>query len=162
MNTYRLTLLVSAVMLTSGLTARETSPLQKSITSATGGKVVYLSSLVKRYGSAQTAFNITIATGKTVVDFYADWCSPCNRLSPILNQLAQQFPDVTFLKVNTEQFGSIATDNNVRGIPVLLFFNDGKKVRTEVGFKNRNELTKIITSVLQVTKRSVLIDNKQD
>lgn len=72
--------------------------------------------------------------GVTVVDFWATWCGPCRMIAPILDQLAVEFEGkvrVTKLDVDSNQ--KTAMKYNVRSIPTLLFFKDGKLIDQVVG-----------------------------
>lgn len=72
--------------------------------------------------------------GLAVVDFWATWCGPCRMVAPILDQLAAEFTGkakVAKLDVDTNQ--RTASRFNVRSIPTILFFKDGKLVDTVIG-----------------------------
>jgi len=72
--------------------------------------------------------------GLTVVDFWATWCGPCRMVAPILDQLASEYAGkVKVAKVDVDQNIKTATRFNVRSIPMLLFFKDGKVVDQIVG-----------------------------
>jgi thioredoxin 1 len=74
------------------------------------------------------------AKGLVLVDFWATWCGPCQIVAPVLDQLAQQYAGkakVTKLDVDNNQ--RTAMRFNVRSIPSILFFKDGKHVDTVVG-----------------------------
>jgi thioredoxin 1 len=73
-------------------------------------------------------------TGLAVVDFWATWCAPCRMIAPILDQLAVEYAGkakVTKLDVDSNQ--KTASRFNVRSIPTILFFKDGKLVDQVVG-----------------------------
>jgi thioredoxin 1 len=72
--------------------------------------------------------------GLTVVDFWATWCGPCKMIAPSLDQLAQEYDGkVKIAKLDVDQNIKTATRFNVRSIPMLLFFKDGKVVDQIVG-----------------------------
>lgn len=70
-----------------------------------------------------------IAEGKpVVVDFWATWCGPCMALAPTIDALAKEYEGRVLIgKYNTEDNNDFCTANRVMGIPLLLFFKDGKK-----------------------------------
>ena len=62
----------------------------------------------------------------TVVDFWAPWCGYCVKLSPVIDQIAQDLPDVKFVKVNTDECENISKDYAISGLPCLLIFKNGE------------------------------------
>ena len=82
--------------------------------------------------------------GKLVlVDFGAEWCAPCRMMAPILNDLANDLPEGQYVgKVNIETYQSMAQRFNVRNIPTLILFRDGKEVDRFVGIKTKDFLKK--------------------
>ncbi len=71
--------------------------------------------------------------GITMVDFWASWCGPCRMLSPIVDQVAEERPDVKVGKVNVDEQPDLAAQFGVMSIPTLLVFKDGKLVNQSVG-----------------------------
>ncbi|MGB8366820.1 MAG: thioredoxin family protein [Candidatus Babeliales bacterium] len=101
------------------------------------GGIVYLENITNR--KDQQALQQVIEKGNAVVDFYADWCRPCNQLSTIMNQVAREFPNITFIKVNIENFPMIRSHYNVKGIPALFYFKNGKLINRSVGLMSKNK-----------------------
>jgi thioredoxin 1 len=82
--------------------------------------------------------------GKLVlVDFWAEWCAPCRMMAPILNEVANELPAGKYVgKVNIEAYQSMAQRFNVRNIPTLILFKDGKEINRFVGVKTKDFLLK--------------------
>lgn len=81
----------------------------------------------------QNTFNIAIANGTTLVDFYADWCGPCRIVSPIVDEIAEERSDITVGKVNVDDENALAMKYGVMSIPTLIVFKDGKEAARIVG-----------------------------
>jgi len=74
------------------------------------------------------------SSGLTIVDFWATWCGPCRMIAPVLDQLATEYEGkVKVAKLDVDTNIKTATRFNVRSIPLLLFFKDGKVVDQIVG-----------------------------
>ena len=81
----------------------------------------------------------------TVVDFFADWCGPCRKLSPILEEVEQELSDrVKFTKINTDENIESAKEYQVSGLPTLLLFKNGEVVERLVGLMPKSS---IITNI---------------
>ncbi len=79
--------------------------------------------------------------GLAVVDFWATWCGPCRMIAPILEQLSVEYEGkVKVTKLDVDSNTRTATRFNVRSIPTLLFFKDGKLVDQVVGAVPRAQL----------------------
>ena len=84
-----------------------------------------------------------------MVDFWATWCGPCKIIAPVVEELSKEYEGkVTFVKVNTDENTDIATKYNIRGIPTLMFFKDGKVADQVVGAVPKAQLKSKLDSLL--------------
>ena len=81
---------------------------------------------------------------KVLVDFYADWCGPCKMLGPVIEKLAKEVDDVSFVKINVDNAENIARNYGVMSIPALFIFENGEVVKNSVGFQSIDELKEFI------------------
>ncbi len=80
-----------------------------------------------------------------LVDFWADWCAPCHRVAPILDELAVEYDGrVKFVKVDTEENFEVTSRYGVRSLPTLLIFKGGKRVDQVMRTWSRNELRRTL------------------
>lgn len=91
-------------------------------------------------------FNEEIKSGKVLVDFYADWCGPCQALGPILSEVAQEQSDVKIVKVNVDDAQEIAGNYRVMSIPTMILFNDGEVVDQKIGAVAKADILTWISS----------------
>ena len=75
-------------------------------------------------------------SGKVVLlDFYADWCGPCRMVSPIVDEIAEENPDIVVGKINVDNEQELAVAFGVVSIPMLVVLKDGEIVNQSVGAK---------------------------
>lgn len=91
-------------------------------------------------------FNEEIASGKVLVDFYADWCGPCQALGPILEEVASTDIDAKIVKLNVDNAQEIAGQYRVMSIPTMILFKDGELVDQKVGLSSKEDLITWIES----------------
>jgi thioredoxin len=90
-------------------------------------------------------FEQQVKEGVVLVDFWAEWCAPCRRLAPTVDQLAEQYDGrVTVAKVNIDDNPVTPNRFFVRGIPTLLLFKDGDLKETIVGLQGKDDLARLI------------------
>lgn len=82
--------------------------------------------------------------GLKIVDFWAPWCMPCKMLSPILEKVAEKFPQAEIFKVNVDEEPVLSIQYNISSIPALLFFKNGELIETSVGLVDEEELDNLI------------------
>ena len=76
-----------------------------------------------------------------LVDFYADWCGPCNAMSPVIEELSKELEGKAKVgKINVDENSDIAVEYNVMSIPTLIVFKNGKEEKRLVGLRDKEEL----------------------
>ncbi len=87
----------------------------------------------------------TIATGVTLVDFWAPWCGPCQMQGPILEKVAARVRgEAEIVKVNVDENVAAAGEYQVQSIPTLILFRDGAPIRRMVGLQSEEALVQAI------------------
>ncbi|QUO48819.1 thioredoxin [Halorubrum ruber] len=89
------------------------------------------------------AFDEQVADGVVLVDFYADWCGPCQMMEPAVEAVAED-TDATVLKVDVDVHQALAGEYGVQGIPTLLVFADGELVNQMVGAQTEEALANAV------------------
>lgn len=81
---------------------------------------------------------------RVLLDFWAEWCGPCQMIAPIVHQLAEENEHITVGKVNVDQQMELAMQFGISSIPTLLVFENGKVIATSVGLKTKEQLEKLL------------------
>lgn len=79
-----------------------------------------------------------------IVDFWADWCGPCKRLSPAVEELSNETEEVKLCKVNVDEQPELASRFRVMSIPTLIAFKNGNVCNTSVGLIPKNAILNLI------------------
>jgi thioredoxin 1 len=82
-----------------------------------------------------------------VVDFWAPWCGPCRMMTPIIDELAEEFDTAIIGKANVDESTELAQKYGIRGIPTVVFFKDGEAVQRISGVKPKEEIEEIIKNL---------------
>lgn len=86
---------------------------------------------------------------KLLVDFYADWCGPCKRMSPIFEEVSKNYSEIVFAKLDVDSNPLSSSKYGIRSIPSLLYFEDGNLKDTNVGSLDKSELAAKIEKLLR-------------
>ncbi|WP_066646476.1 thioredoxin [Christensenella timonensis] len=79
-----------------------------------------------------------------LVDFYADWCGPCKMLTPILEEIDGEIPNLKIVKVNVDEAQNLAKEYGVMSIPTVYLFDGGAKMGRFVGVKSKEEIVDFV------------------
>lgn len=75
-----------------------------------------------------------------IVDFWASWCTPCRMLAPILEEIADEYPNIKVCKLNVDDAPNIAERYGIMSLPALLFFDSGEIINESIGLVSRESV----------------------
>ena len=87
--------------------------------------------------------NFDLVVGKCsflIIDLWANWCAPCRALGEIIDKIAGKYSDVTFGKVDIDSNPETVNKFNIKSIPTLLIFKDGKHIKSLIGSRSESDL----------------------
>ena len=96
------------------------------------------------YLKEEKEFEVLTKEGLVLVDFYADWCGPCQMLTPVLEELSKKNENLKIVKINVDEFQQLAVQNKVLSIPAIKIYKDGKLVNQAVGYQELEDLEALI------------------
>ncbi len=79
-----------------------------------------------------------------LVDFWATWCGPCQMQGPVIEQAAEEFPQIKVGKLNVDEQGGLSQKYGVMSIPTLILFREGQVAQKAVGFHSLEEIAKLL------------------
>ena len=96
-------------------------------------------------------FEELLGTGKPMVlDFWAEWCGPCRMVSPIIDELAQEYEGhVTIGKINVDENNDVVGRFGIRNIPTVIFFKNGEMVDKIVGATSKDKFKEKVENLLK-------------
>ena len=108
-----------------------------------------MSANTKPVTDASFATDVLKANGAVLVDFWAEWCGPCRAIAPSLEEIGAEYAGkLTIAKVNIDENPQTPNTYNVRGIPTLVMFKNGKPVSTKVGAAPKSALKEWVASAI--------------
>ncbi len=91
--------------------------------------------------------NIINSETPVLVDFFADWCGPCKVLAPILKEVKDELGDtIKIVKINVDKNQPLSAKYQVRGVPTMILFKDGKQLWRQSGVLQKNDIISVINS----------------
>ncbi|KAG1647498.1 putative thioredoxin 2 [Nymphon striatum] len=108
-----------------------------------------------RTGAAMSTTNITsdqfeetvLGDGIVLIDFWAEWCGPCKSFAPVYETVSEQYPEITFAKVDTEQEQQLSGELGIRSIPTIMAFRDGVQLFSQPGAMGEKDLTELVKQI---------------
>ena len=84
------------------------------------------------------------APNKVLLDFWATWCGPCRMVAPIVEEIAQEHPDITVGKINVDEEMELAVQFGIASIPTLVVMENGQMVNKSIGYAPKAELLRLL------------------
>ncbi|CCV64505.1 Thioredoxin [Alteracholeplasma palmae J233] len=78
--------------------------------------------------------------GLVLVDYFATWCGPCKMLMPVLEEMSNEVTEMPVYKVDIDKFRPLAIDSQIKSVPTLVLYKDGKEVARQSGYQPREKL----------------------
>ncbi|OPL19441.1 MAG: hypothetical protein AVO35_10510 [Candidatus Aegiribacteria sp. MLS_C] len=86
----------------------------------------------------------------SLVDFSANWCSPCKMLDPVLKKVSEDLEDkVDFYHIDVDESPETSSRFGIRGVPTMIVFHNGQEIDRMVGFRDRNSLQRQLESLTE-------------
>jgi len=109
-------------------------------------EIVIFLSKIKKNKMGKTSFSEIINSDQPVlVDFFATWCGPCQMLAPVLVQVKQNLGDrISIIKIDVDKNQELSSKYQVRGVPTMILFQNGKQLWKQSGVLSKEEIIKIV------------------
>ena len=100
--------------------------------------------MAERITTADFEAKVLASDIPVLVDFYSDSCVPCKMLSPVVEQLSNETPDVKFVGVDVDEAERLAVKYGISSIPCLILFENGAEAKRSVGFQPKPALAEFL------------------
>lgn len=97
-----------------------------------------------KYIEKEEDFKTLIKNDLVLVDFYANWCGPCQMLSPVLEELEKENKNLTIVKIDVDKNESLARTHGIMSIPALEIYKKGTLVSKHIGYASKEELEDLL------------------
>ncbi|SFC56146.1 thioredoxin [Clostridium uliginosum] len=104
--------------------------------------------MIKHINDSEFENEVLKSNELVLVDFWATWCGPCKMLAPLVEELAIEFKNVKFAKVDVDQNPLVSMQYGIQSIPTIKLFKDGKQVDTSTGFMPKEAIASLIKNNL--------------
>ena len=103
----------------------------------------------KNVTDANFSSEVLSASGPVLVDFWAEWCTPCKAIAPALEQISEELSDkVTIAKLDIDENPDTAAKYGVMSIPTMILFKDGERAATKIGAGPKSQIQSWLESEL--------------
>ena len=80
---------------------------------------------------------------KVLIDFYADWCGPCQKLSPIVDKFAEEHSEIKVVRIDIDAGEALADRYNIRSIPTLVVIENGEEINRVIGLVSEEKIIEL-------------------
>lgn len=104
--------------------------------------------MIENINDDSFAYEVLKEKGLVIVDFSANWCGPCKMLSPVLEKISNEHRSVKITRVDVDESPMTSNKYNIRSIPMLIFFKNGRVVDEIIGFVPKDVINGVIDNNL--------------